>query len=49
MPRLDDQGFPTYDDIVFRNILFEERSIMLPLVDVGDAAVDAEPDQVPVD
>lgn len=46
VPPLED--FPTYGDIVFRNMLFEERSSMLPLVDVEDSAADAAPDQVRV-
>lgn len=47
MPRLEDCGFPAYDDIVFGNMLFEERSHMLPLVCVDDNAAHASPDQVP--
>lgn len=47
VPRLEHCGFPAYDDIVYSNILFEERSLMLPLVCVDDNAAHASPDQVP--
>jgi len=45
---LQDARFPTFDDIVFQNMLLEQRSIMLPHVDIGgsDAADSGDAQQV---